>query len=425
MNKLFYPAFLAMMALPAAVWGWDAQALLDVVPTAALVQQPGPAWMQTEFTEVSGQAALSHNQTLAEGLSVSGTVWGLADTLPSGTPFATPPGKIDIQSRILELKLIWEVVPGTLIWDIGKKVIHPSSGFFKTPLNVISHGTLGNAANLSGAAVGMWEEGWVGTDVTLLVGNLSISNFFSPRLRWSGQADTVLQYVSLPQNDFQNLTRMDVRIGEADVRLLGLLSTGGPGSSDPEMHLQLGAGLDTNIGDSVTVRAEVSAADSQGRLTVADAQYATASTDSVNWAPHALVGATWTNAQQLSVMAEYYYNGSGFIGGDYAQLIQYSQNRRNTFTTAPDLLDQFGDFDAGRHYGFVRVSGKIDDKLTAAGWTQVNLQDLSGLTGIVLTFTYDKWSLNGSFMDAWGTADTEGGLSPLLWKVDLEISLFL
>jgi hypothetical protein len=43
----------------------------------------------------------------------------------------------------------------------------------------------------------------------------------------------------------------------------------------------------------------------------------------------------------------------------------------------------------------------------------------------VLTFTYDKWSLNGSFMDAWGTGDTEGGLSPLLWKVDLELSLFL
>jgi hypothetical protein len=416
MRRINLPAVLGLMALPAAVWAWDAQALLDLVPTAALVQQ-GPAWVQTDFTEITGQAALSHSQTLAEGLSVSGTAWGIADSLPSGTPLATPPGKLDIQSRILELKLIWEVVPGTLIWDIGKKVIHPSSGFFKTPLNVISHPTL--AANLSGAAVGTWEEGWVGTDVTLLVGSLSISNFFSPRLQWSSQADTALQYISLQQNDFQNLTRVDIRIGEADVRLLGLLS------SDPDTHLQLGAGLDTSIGDSITVRAEISAADSKSRLTVADAQALTTSTGTVSWAPHALVGATWTSAQQLSVMAEYYYNGNGFVGADYAQLIQYSQNNRSSGASAPDLLNQFGTFDAGRHYGFVRVSGKIDDKLTAAGWTQVNLQDLSGLTGVVLTFTYDQWSLNGSLMDAWGTTDTEGGLSPLLWKADLEVSLFL
>ncbi len=418
MKKRFATALFGLLTLQGAVWAWDGQLLLDMLPTAALVQQvPMSPWVQTDFTEITGQAALSHNQALADGLSLSGTAWGMADSLPSGTPLATPPGKIDIQSRILELKLIWEVVPGTLIWDIGKKVIHPSSGFFRTPLNVISHPAL--SANLTGAAVGTWEEGWVGTDVTLLVGGLSISNFFSPRLQWSSQADTALQYVSLPQNDFQNLTRVDIRIGVADVRLLGLLS------SDPDTPLQLGAGVDTNIGDSITVRAEVSAASSQSGLRVADAQALTTSSETVSWAPRALVGATWTNAQQLSVMAEYYYDGAGFVGADYAQLIQYSQNNRNSGGMAPDLLDQFGTFNAGRHYGFVRVSGKIDDKLTAAGWTQVNLQDLSGLTAVVLTFTYDKWSLNGSLMDAWGTTDTEGGLSALLWKADLEISLFL
>ena len=426
MKWMPWPA-VALLALPGALWAWDGQALLDVVPTAALVQQQPLAspWMQSETTEVSGQAALSHSQTLAEGLSLSGTAWGLADSLPTGSPFATPSGKIDIKSRILELKLIWEAVPGMLIWDVGKKVIHPSSGFFRTPLNVISHGALGNAANINGAAVGTWEEGWIGTDVTLLLGNLSISNFFSPRMLWSRQADSVLQYFTLPQNDFQNLTRLDVRIGNADVRFLGRLSSGGPGSSDPDVNLQLGAGVDTNIGDSVTVRAEVSAANSQSRLTVADAQLSTASAETVHWAPHALVGATWTNAQQLSVMAEYYYNGSGFTGTDYSQLITYSQNRRTVYPTAADLLDQFGTFSAGRHYGFVRVSGKLDDTLSAAGWTQVNLQDLSGLTGIQLTLTHDTWSLDGSLLNAWGTGDTEGGLSPLLWRIDVGFTLFL
>ena len=418
---------MALFAVPVSLHAWDAQALLDVVPTAVLVQQnpPSSPWMQLETTELDGQAALSHSQPLAEGLSISGTLWGMADTLPSGLPWATPSGKIDLQGRILELKLVWEVIPGTLIWDVGKKVIHPSSGFFRTPLNVISHGALGNTANLTGSAVGTWEEGWVGTDLTLLVGSFSISNFFSPRLQWSSDADRALQYVSLPQNDFQDLTRVDVRIGEADVRLLGLVATGGPGSSDTALHLQLGAGLDTTISDSITVRAEVSAADSQFRLGVANAQLLTTSAETLSWAPHALAGFTWTNAQQLSVMAEYYYNGSGFSGSDYTELIQYSQVRKTSPGSSADLLDQFGVFSAGRHYGFVRVSGKVDDTLGAAGWTQVNLQDLSGLTGLVLTFTYDKWSLNCSLLDAWGTADTEGGVSLLLWKLDLEVSLFL
>ena len=190
MKRILLPGLLlgvliGVASRPSALWAWDAQALLDVLPTAALVQQTPPfgPWMQTETTELTLQGALSHTQPIVEGLSLSGTVWGMADSLPSQSPLSTPAAKIDLQSRVLEMKLVWEAIPGTLIWDAGKKVIHPSSGFFRTPLNVISHGPLGNTANLTGSAVGTWEEGWVGTDVTLLVGSLSIADFFSPRLR--------------------------------------------------------------------------------------------------------------------------------------------------------------------------------------------------------------------------------------------------
>ena len=423
--SLLLAAFSGLLLLPGSLWAWEAQALMDVLPTAALVQtSPTSPWMQSETTELGVQAALSHTQGIAEGLSLSGSVWGMADTLPSGTPFSTPPTKIDLQSRVLELKLVWEAIPGTLIWDAGKKVIHPSSGFFRTPLNVISHGALGNTANLSGSAVGTWEEGWVGTDVTLLVGSFTVASFFSPRLQWSADADRALQYVSLQQNDYQDLTRVDVRLGDADIRVLGLVSTGGPGSADPNLHLQAGAGLDTNIGDAVTLRAEISAADTQNRVIVTDDQLLSTTTQAVSWAPRALVGFTWTNKDQLSVMAEYYYNGLGFAGDDYGRLIRYSQNRRSSGASAPDVLDQFGTLSAGQHYGFVRVSGKIDDRLTAAAWTEMNLQDISGLSAVVLTLTYDKWTVNASIMDAWGNTDTEAGLSPLLWRADLEVSLF-
>jgi hypothetical protein len=426
--RRFLSVSLGLLAPAFSLCAWDAQVLLDVIPTAALMQTgPSSAWMQTETTEVTAQGALSHGQPIVEGLSLSGTLWGMADTLPSGSPLSTPSAKIALESRILELKLVWEAVPGTLIWDFGKKVIHPSSGFFRTPLNVISHGALGNAANLSGAAVGTWEEGWIGTDLTLFVGSFTVSNFFSPRLRWSDDADDVLRYLSSRQDDNQNLTRVDVRLGGADLRILGLLSFGGSGSADPDPHFTAGAGLDTNVGDAVTVRAEASAADSLDRTVVTSSRAPLSTgTRTAVWAPRALAGFTWTNQDQLSVMAEYYYNGLGFIGEDYSRVIRYSRNlRNNPNPSAPDVLDQFGTFSAARHYGFVRVSGKVDDKLTAAGWTTVNLQDLSGLTGIVLTWGYDKWTANASFMGAWGNTDTEAGLSPLLWKVDLEVGIFL
>jgi len=429
MKKILFPAAVSLMflALPQWLSAWEAQAVLDVLPTAALVQtSPTAQRMQSETTELTAQAALSHTQPLGEGLSLSGTAWAMADSLPSQSPLSTPPSKIDLESRLLELKLVWEAIPGTLIWDLGKKLIHPSSGFFRTPLNVISHGALGNSANLSGSAVGTWEEGWVGTGVTLLVGSLTIANFFSPRLPWSFDVDRALHYVSMPQDDYQDLTQIDLRFEDADVRLLGLLSTGGPGSTDPDLHLTAGAGLDTNIGDAVTVRAEISVADSQDRVVVTNDQLFATAVQAVSWAPRALAGFTWTNKDQLSVMAEYYYSGVGFAGNDYSTVIRYSQNLKNSpGTSAPDVLDQFGAFSAGQHYGFVRVSGKIDDALSAAGWTAVNLQDLSGMTGIVLTLTHDKWNMNGSLMGAWGGSDTEAGLSPLLWRVDLEVGLFL
>ncbi|HET6487811.1 MAG TPA: hypothetical protein VFH83_15395 [Spirochaetia bacterium] len=417
----------AVLAVTGArLWALEGQALLDVLPTAALVQAgPSSPWMQSETTAVAAQIAVSHAQTLVEGLSISGTVWGIADSLPSGSPFNTPAAKVDLESRILELKLTWEMVPGALVWNLGKEVIHPSSGFSRTPLDVLSHGALADTANLTGSAVGAWEEGWIGTGLTAFVGNVTLADYFSPRLSWSSDAAQVLQYVTLPQSDYQNLTQVDFRLGEADIRVLGLVASGGPGSSDPEVHVQLGSGLDTALGDSVTIRAEICAADAQTRTVVTDSQLQSTTAQSVSWAPRALAGFTWTSAEQLSVMAEYYYNGAGFLGDDYRRLIQYTESLRGSGAPAAlGLLDQLGTFSAAQHYGFLRVSGTIDNSLTAAAWTQVNLQDLSGLTGIVLTLGQPKWSVNASLVGAWGGPDTEAGLLPLLWRANLEVSLF-
>ena len=404
----------------------ETEADVDLLPTASLTSQGGGVSMQTEATRLVAQVASSGKLSLAEGLGLSGTIWLDADSLPSGSPLVSPGDKVAVSSRVLESALQWEIVPGQLILDAGKRIIHPSSGFFKAPLNLLSRPEVGGVASSSAEAVGKWEEGWVGLDLTWLTGNLSVANFFSPRLTWSNDADQALQYVGQQQAEFNDLVRVGVRIGEADLRLLALTSTRGSGDVS-DLGVQTGTGLDLNLGDSLTLRAEASVADSRDRLRTLDASALTSVTESVAWAPRALLGFTWAQGgpRDLSVMAEYYYNGLGFAGSDYSALLQYSRNRLAApGAPGPDILDQFGSFEAARHYGFVRVAETLDTDLSVALWTEANLQDPSGMTGAVLGFTRDSWALTGSIVDCWGAKDSEAGLSPLLWRLDLEMSLF-
>ena len=80
--------------------------------------------------------------------------------------------------------------------------------------------------------------------------------------------DVALGYVSAQQNDYIDRLRIQTNVGVVDLQALGLLSTGGPGSPDPAVHAQAGAGADTNIGERLTVRAEVSVADHSRGLTL-------------------------------------------------------------------------------------------------------------------------------------------------------------
>jgi hypothetical protein len=429
MSRFLLASIAAAIALTAAQreFALEVEADVDLFPTASLAQEGGGQSMQVEATRIVAQSAISHKQALGEGLTLSGTAWLDADSLPSDSPLAVPESKLDMNSRLLEFGLEWEALPGALILDLGKKIIHPSSGFFMTPLNMLSRPAIGDVPSSTAAAVGKWEEGWVGLDITWLVGNLTVANFLSPRLTWSRETDQVLQYVSQQQGEYDDLLRLGLRVGEADLRLLALTSAESIDAANPDIHIQTGAGLDVNLGDSLTVRAEASAADSTQRLYVVDATGLTSATQCVAWAPRALLGFTWAQggSKDLSVMAEYYYNGLGFSGSDYDRLILYSQNRlAATGRSVADVLDQYGSFEAARHYGFARVAGNIEDDLAAQLWVVANLQDLSCMTGAVLTLTRDAWAISGALVDAWGGPDTEEGLSPLLWRLDLELSLF-
>ncbi|MGO8695589.1 MAG: hypothetical protein ACLQMF_18155 [Rectinemataceae bacterium] len=409
-----------------ALFGLEGELASDLAPTAALVSTAGPGspLVQAETTRITTQLALTDSETLADGLVISGTGWLLLDSLPNYDPTQVPAARLDLSTRLLQLNLTWQILPGTLVWETGKQIIHPSSGFFRQPLDLISRGAAGNVPVQIPGAAPQWEEGWVGTKLDWLVGNFTFENFLSPPLNWSGGADSALQYLSLPQPDWLDQSRIDIHIGAVDMQLLGLVSAMDAGGGRAAVDFTGGMGLDANLGQDLTVRGEISAASSQDRITVLDPVALATASQSIPWAPRALIGLTWSFTPDLSLMGEYYYNGLGFAGGDYGRVLQFAQNRQSLDSSAPDLLGQFGTFDAARHYGFIRLADNVTRKLSLQGWSQVNLQDLSGMVGGTISVTNDSWGLSGSLMNTWGRSDTEAGLLPELWQFDIEAQVY-
>ena len=398
----------------------------DAAPSATLTSTRGPGspLAQAEATRITTQFALSDHASPVEGLTLSATAWALLDSLPDYNPLDVPVARLAFSSRLLQADASWQIIPGVLIWDTGKQVIHPSSGFFRTPLNLISRGAAGNVPQSIPAAAPQWEEGWIGTRLLWMVGDFSIEDFLAPPLVWSSAADTALGYVSAQQQDFIDQLRVQAHLGGIDLQVLALLSSGGSGSTNPGTHVQAGAGIDANIGDRVTVRGELSVADALPRIAVADPVALTTTAQSVPWVVRVLAGVTWSITTKTSLIVEYSYDSLGFAGADYANVIQYSRNRLAGGGVATDVLGQFGSFQSGQHYGFARLAENINDQLTAQGWVEVNLQDPSAMDGIGLTVTNDGWGLSGSLANTWGGSATEAGVSPFLWQLDIELKLF-
>ncbi|HUI72123.1 MAG TPA: hypothetical protein VL354_16510 [Spirochaetia bacterium] len=415
---------LAVAGLP--VFALQGEIDVDAVPSAALapMQGPGSQLIQAEATRLTSQFAVSGQTSPIEDLTLSGTTWLLLDSLPSYNPLAVPGTRLALSSRVFQADASWQIIPGTLIWDTGKQIIHPSSGFFRAPLNLMSRGAAGNVPQQIPAAAPQWEEGWIGTRLLWIVGDISFEEFFAPRLVWSSDVDAALGYLSAQQNDFMNQVRVQAHVGGVDLQVLALVSAGGPGSADPALHAQGGVGVDANVGDRLTVRGELSLADSLSRLAVVDPVLLSTSSQSVPWVIRALAGLTWSITTKTSLIVEYAYDGLGFAGSDYANVIQYSRNRLENFGSVPDVLGQFGSFRAAQHYGFARLAENITDQLTAQGWIEVNVQDPSAMDGIGLAVTNDGWGLSGSITNTWGGSNSEAGASAFLWQLDIELKLF-
>jgi hypothetical protein len=415
-----------LVAAIAPSFALDGTVLGDFMPTSALtaVSGPGSPQVQAEATRTTTQVAVSQSSALPGGWTLSGTTWLLLDSLPTDDPTQVPPARLDLSSRLLQLEAQWQILPGALILDMGKQIIHPSSGFFKTPLNLFSRGAAGNVPQQIPAAAPQWEEGWWGVKMVGILGDWTLEDFLSPPLTWSGAADQALQYVSLRQDNLEDQLRIDGHLGTVDVQFLGLVSESDPGNSDSAVHFQTGAGVDGNVGDYLTLRAEATLSDSLDRIDVVDAASLAVADQTVAWVPQALAGFTWSIDTDLSFMAEYYYNGLAFFGDDYASALQYAQNRLSSTSAATDVAGQFGFFSLARNYAFLRLADNFTDQITAQGWTEINLQDLSGMFGVGIGAKHDTWGLSGSLTQTWGGDGTEAHYLPYLWQLDVELQFY-
>ncbi|HET6451739.1 MAG TPA: hypothetical protein VFI08_10525, partial [Spirochaetia bacterium] len=200
--RILRAAVALVLGLAATVRAAALEGEVDVnaAPTAALgpISGTGSPLAQAEATRVTSQLALSGHASPAEGLTLSATGWALLDSLPDNNPLNVPGTRLAFASRVLQADVSWQIIPGVLIWDTGKQVIHPSSGFFRTPLDLLSRGAAGNVPQRIPAAAPQWEEGWIGTRILWLVGDLSVEDFFVPRLAWSSSSANPMVYVSAP-----------------------------------------------------------------------------------------------------------------------------------------------------------------------------------------------------------------------------------
>jgi hypothetical protein len=400
-----------LLGAAASVFGWDGTVVTDVTPTAALVTQGNGSPIEAQSTRTTTQAVVSNNLTLSPGWTFSGTGWLLLDSLPTSDPTQVPANRLAWSSRVLQLDAQGQLVPGVIFVDLGKQIIHPSAGFFKTPLNLLSRGAAGNTPQQTPAASPQWEEGWWGAKVAGTWGDWTLEDFVAPPLSWSDAADKTLQELSAQQPDLNNQLRVDGHIDAIDLQGLALVTVTDPGRTESVTHVQTGVGIESSVGDHLAVHAEATLADSLDRLQPSGGQIAN---QSVAWVPRALAGLNWSVNSDVSFLAEYEYNGLGFFGSEYTSAVQ----------AGSAVSEQFGAFSLARNYAFFRLADNFTSQITGQGWTEVNLQDASGQFGLGLAAKYDQWGLSGSITETWGADRTEAHELPYLWQLDAELQFY-
>ena len=190
---------------------------------------------------------------------------------------------------------------------------------------------------------------------------------------WSASLFAAPQFTADSTDQAFALGRLGFSLGTVDAKVLVL-------QRGLENAPRSGVGLDASWGDHLTLRAEV-AADARLEKPRGDL----------------MAGFTWTTDDQTILMLEGAWDGQGKEG-----------------VTS----------------GFARLASNLDEKLVGDVWVKAesldkrSLTELSGWVGSGLTWTASRWSLEGTWLAAWGPSGTLAGDSALRWKVGFEAKSF-
>ncbi len=175
-------AIVLFLASGSAVFGLEGELAVDGTPSASQQQFQG-------FPGRAGGGYADHVPARAERagpgsdvFSLSATAWGLLDSLPDFNPNVRA-GTVSLFQAAC-FRRTWSG-RSFRVPDLGHgQGDHPSSsGFFWTPLNLISRGPARKRAAANTRFRSPVGGGWIGTKLLWIVGELSVENFFSPQLQ--------------------------------------------------------------------------------------------------------------------------------------------------------------------------------------------------------------------------------------------------
>ncbi|HKL86724.1 MAG TPA: hypothetical protein VJ861_10375 [Treponemataceae bacterium] len=305
---------------------------------------------------------------------------------------------------------------GAVFVDIGKKRIHQSLSYFKSPINftVDTAGTKNHNET-------QFSEGKIMAHVDIFsnYGFLGIS--YIPKIDFS---KSIEQYVSSSQVQ-QGLLRYDFTVHKYTMGI----------AVSKDDFWRLGTHVSTTLGDYVEVHFEGVFNEQKTRTALSVAGgLAFQNPEPAKNRYEALLGCT-ANLPWFSGIVEYYYNQAGLTGDEWRHQTDTYRNLQNTDLTsmlnlynlgmAYQALSQNRDFNS-RHYLMLRLSNPTTDDYQIALNTVVNLQDFSGV--VMPSMSYSGWnhiSLEAHCTKSFGSPYSEFSLYGETWSCGLSIELWL
>ncbi len=339
-----------------------------------------------------------------------------------------------LTNRLSEVYLSYQFMSSFI--DIGKKKITQSVSFLKSPIDFIINNpndiTKNKTYNLQ------FSEGEYMANIDLFSDFGVLGACYMPEIDFTNNG---IEYFSMPQKQQEEL-RYSIHYSGIDTGL----------AVSHDNIWQAGANISVTIGDYIEAHAEGAYIENKTRSNLLTNQIMT------GWNPllmkgiynglltnndvkisnvmELIVGGSF-NTETFTVLAEYYFNQSGYNYDEWNQMRKTMKDYRNNYNDNPnglfnsanlgilmDLMQNNESLNLCQHYGFVRISNPPSEQLVLSATTVMNLQDLSGLE--IFSADYTGWNyaeLSGGLTLGFGDDYSEFRLFGQDWSINIELKL--